>query len=847
MRKAVIIVAAAVGVVVIAVLAVLFYAATNLNSIIAENRQKILTRASDTLGREVSVKDITASLGWGVMADLKGVTVADDPAISSKPMIEASDVYARVELMPLLSKTVHITDVVLKSPDIRIIRTRDGKLNVASIGAKSGKEKEAEAGGKRKRGAHGELTEEAGGEAAKGPTMLAALLVKNFSIQDGTVSYTDEQAGGPPLKLSSIDVDVTDFNFGRPFDAKLSLAALGTDKNLDVDAKVGPLMKGGALDVDAIPLDLTVKVGPLKLSDAQAIPAAARAIPAKLSLSNAVNLDAKASGTVNAIDFSASTDLSSNQIAFGDSFTKPSGLTLKVSANGSRTDGAVAINTAHVVLGDVDLRASKIRFGGGTTSARIDTNRFALAPLAQVLPTLAKFNLAGKAEIHSAVQMAGSTPTANGVVTLDQVALSQPGAKNQIVSALSGNVNLAGKGADVGPLKFNLGSSPSELAVHADSLMPVRAGYSFSSETVKLSELVPSRPADEQINKLTASGTVVQTPDGMTVGAKVGSAAGSVANVAYNNLALDAMLRGKQAAIKSLRIGAFGGAIAAAGSADLSPNGPFDIAANISNVDIQQALQSQQSKSANMIRGTLTGSATVAGRTGTFDQMKPTFNGNGKIAVTNAKLVGVNVAAEGLKKVDNLPMIGTLIPQSVVQNHPELFNNPDTDIKSATLTFALQGPRITTHDLLVQTVDYNLTGDGWFDMDKNIDLTAHLLLSKPLTNEIVAQKQQVLYVANRDGQVDIPVRVTGQLPKPRVTPDVTYLAQQASQRAVQEQGQKYVGKLLGKKGGAAGGLLGGFLGGGSSGGAGSGGAAATPGSAPTQAVPNPADLLKKLF
>ncbi len=852
MRKALIIVAAIVGVVVVAVLGVLFYAATNLNSIIASNRQTILSRASDALGRDVSVKEISASLGWGVMADLKEVTVADDPAISNKPIIEAADVYAKVDLMPLLSKSVHVTDVVLKSPVVRVIRTRDGKLNVASLG-KGAKAKEAvEEAAKKKRGPHGEITEEAGGEAAKGPGVLSALLVRNFSIQEGTVTYRDEQAGGPPLKLSSIDVDVTDFNFERPFNAKVSLAALGDKKNLDVAAKVGPLMKDGAIDVNAIPLDVTANVGPIKISDAQAIPAAAKAIPEKLSLPDPVSVDAKASGTLNAINFSASSDLTSDRIGFGDVFTKPSGLTLKVSANGSRTDSTVAVNSAHVELGDIDMKATKIRFGGGTTSARIDTNRFALAPLAQILPALAKFNLDGKAEIHTGVQMTGSNPTANGVVTLDRVALSQPGGKTQIVSGLSGNVNLAGTSADVGPLTFNLGSSPSRLKAHADSLMPVKASYDFSSDAVKLSELVPSRPADEQVSKLTVVGTAAQTPDGMNIAAKVGSAGGSVNNIAYNNLALDAGLRGKQATIRSLQVGAFGGAIAAAGAADLSTNGPFNVAANLSNIDIQQALQSQQSKAADMIRGTLNGSATVAGRTGTFDQMKPTFNGDGKIAVANAKLVGVNVAAQGLQKVDNLPMIGALIPQSVVQNHPELFSNPDTDIKSATLTFKLEGPRITTHDLLVQTVDYNLTGDGWFDMDKNIDLTAHLLLSKPLTDEIVAQKKQVIYVSNRDGQVDVPVRVTGQLPKPRVTPDVTYLAQQATQRAAQEQGQKYVGKLLGKKGGGAvGGVLGGLLGapggGATEGGGGAGAGTATPGGAATPAIPNPAELLKKIF
>jgi len=97
-------------------------------------------------------------------------------------------------------------------------------------------------------------------------------------------------------------------------------------------------------------------------------------------------------------------------------------------------------------------------------------------------------------------------------------------------------------------------------------------------------------------------------------------------------------------------------------------------------------------------------------------------------------------------------------------------------------------------------------------MDKNIDLTARILLTQQLTNEIIAQKKNVVYLTNSEGQIDIPLRITGQLPKPVVVPDITDLAQRASQRAVEEQAQKGLNKVLGKKG------LGGFLGGGGSGG-----------------------------
>src|SRR5260370_27968992 len=212
------------------------------------------------------------------------------------------------------------------------------------------------------------------------------------------------------------------------------------------------------------------------------------------------------------------------------------------------------------------------------------------------------------------------------------------------------------------------------------------------------------------------------------------------------------------------------------------------------------------------------------------------------------KCVGVNVVAEALRKVDNVPGSGALVPASVVANHPALFRSPDTDIQEASLTFQLAGPRITSHDIMVQSTDYSIMGDGWFDMDKNINLAARILMSKGFSDELIASKHNASFTANSDGRIEIPLRITGQLPKPAVVPDVGILAQRAAGHAVQNQ----LGRLLrGKKGGGAGGLLGGFLGGG--GPAPSGGSTpesqpnggSTPGAQPTPE--NPLNTLKGLF
>ncbi len=843
MRRVIVIAAGVVGAVVILAGAVLFYAAINLNSIIAERRQSILDKVSVSLGRQVHADDIKVSLGWGILADVTGVQVADDPDISKKPFIEASDVYTRLQLMPLLARRIEVTEVVLDKPVIRIVQTRDGTLNVSTLGRKK---IETEGESRQKKGAKGGGANEESpmAEAGKAPSALGTLFVQNFTINDGTLTYETE--GAPhPAAVNSIDLKVRDFGFSAPFTVALNFAALADQPNFDFSATVGPLIHDGVIDIDAIPLTGKAKVGPILLTQLETIPVIAKSIPPKLSISGPVTLDATADGAVTSIKFNVSSDLSAPAIAFGDNFNKPADQPLKISAEGLRAGSAVVVTLANVTLGDLQAKVTNIKVGEGTTAARVDTNNFDVAAIAKMVPAIGKYNLGGKAEIHTGLTLAGGQPSANGTVALANVGLSMPDQKAPPLSHLSGNIKLAGTSADVGPLTFNLGAQQATLKSHVERFQPLAMSYELDAASLRLADLVPSRPPDEVLNQLSARGNVATGgASGISLNSEIASPSGNLANIAYQNLSLSCSLAGKQARVTSLRLKAFSGDIAAAGDTQLEAAAPMQASINFTNLDVQQALDSQKSKAAGTVRGTLGGNITVSGKTGSFDEMKPTLRGNGKLTLTNGKLVGVNVGGQALKKVQNLPAIGNLVPDSVVKNHPELFSNPDTDIQLASLSFVLAGPRITSHDIKVQTVDYNLLGDGWFDMDKNIDLAARIVLSPQFSKELIEQKQQVAYVANQDGQIDIPLQIVGQLPKPQVLPDVTQLAQRAGTHAVQAQGQKYLGKVFGKKGlpGGLGKIFGGDSGDGG-GGSGNGGAPAGGSNPP----PNPLDQLKKLF
>ncbi len=852
MRRVIVIAAAIVGAVVIFAGAILFYAATNLNSIIAERRQNILDKVSTALGRKVHADDIKVSLGWGILADVTGVQVADDPEISKKPFIEASNVYTRLQLLPLLARRIEVTEVVLDKPVIRIVQTRDGEFNVSTLGRnKVHTEQESQPGGKGEGEGGGANQESPMAEAGKAPATLGSLQVQNFSINDGTLTY--ETQGAPEAAtINAINLKLRDFVFNAQFTVAVTFAALSDQQNFDLSATIGPLINNGVIDVDAIPISATAKVGPILLTQLKTIPMLAKSIPPPLSISGPVSFDATADGTVQSIKFNVSSDLSAPAIAFGDSFAKPADTPLKISAEGSRTDAAVTVTLANITAGDLEAKATDIKIGHGTTAAHVDTNNFDIGSLAKMVPALGKYNLSGKTEIHSAATLANGKVSADGTVALAGVGISMPDQKAPPLTNLSGNIKLEGTGADVGPLTFNLGAQNATVKSHIDQFQPLVMSYELNANAVRLADLAPSRPPDEVINQLFAKGAVsIGSVTGPTVDSDITSPSGNLANVPYQNLNLSVSLKEKQVRVTTLRLKAFSGDIVATGNTWLEASAPMEASISFTNIDVQQALDSQKSKAAGTVRGALGGNIKVSAKTGTFDEMKPTFRGNGSLTLTNGKLVGVNVGGQALSKVQNLPAIGNLVPDSVIKNHPELFSNPDTDIQQASLTFVLEGPRITSHDIKMQTVDYNLLGDGWFDMDKNIDLAARIVLSPQFSKELIEQKKEVAFVANKDGQIDIPLQVVGQLPKPQVLPNVTELAQRAANHAVQAQGQKYLGKVFGKKGLPGG--LGKFLGGGDSSGDGSGsgsnnsGSGSNNGGSNSNPPPNPLDQLKKLF
>jgi AsmA protein len=193
-------------------------------------RPTIEEKASAALGRKVDVGNLSLSLFTGSLA-ADNLSIADDPKFSKSPFLTAKSIKVGVELMPLiLRKDLNITNIVIDSPEVTLLRSAGGEWNYSSFGASAAKSQGKEAtpppqtpppGGKPAAASGGEFS------------------VEKLELRNGRVVI-----GSPnSQKRSTYDkVDLTASNVSLTTKFPVTLTAnLPGGGNLKLDGTVGPL------------------------------------------------------------------------------------------------------------------------------------------------------------------------------------------------------------------------------------------------------------------------------------------------------------------------------------------------------------------------------------------------------------------------------------------------------------------------------------------------------------------------------------------------------------------------------------------------------------------------------
>jgi len=186
-------------------------------------RPRLQDQLSSALGRQVTLGHLSLSLLSGsLVAD--NISIADDPAFSSSPFLQAKSLHIGVELKPLLfNRQVRITKLTVDSPGLNLISKQNGVWNFSSLG---------------------------GAASAQTPQTQSAfpdLSVGELKIADGTATVSSLPATGKPFVYSAINLEMQQFSFIKAFPFKLS-ADLPGDGSFNLNGTAGPVAQQNAAD-----------------------------------------------------------------------------------------------------------------------------------------------------------------------------------------------------------------------------------------------------------------------------------------------------------------------------------------------------------------------------------------------------------------------------------------------------------------------------------------------------------------------------------------------------------------------------------------------------------------------
>jgi AsmA protein len=236
------IVAIVVGILIVVVVAVPFLVPVN------QFRPTIEEKASAALGRKVEVGNLSLSLFSGSLG-ADNLSIADDPKFNNSPFLSAKSVKVGVEMMPLIfSKTLNVTDIVIDSPQVTLIRNAAGQWNYSSFGGSPAKSEAKQAPAAAKPASSP--------SASTGEFSVQKLELKNGRISVGSTSNQKRST------YDNVGVVASNVSLTSKFPVTVT-ADLPGGGNFKLDGTAGPVDQA---ETDLTPLDAKLTVNSLNLA-----------------------------------------------------------------------------------------------------------------------------------------------------------------------------------------------------------------------------------------------------------------------------------------------------------------------------------------------------------------------------------------------------------------------------------------------------------------------------------------------------------------------------------------------------------------------------------------------------
>ena len=188
-------------------------------------RPMLENQLSQALGRKVTLGNLSFSIFSGNLVT-DDISIADDPAFSPKPFIEAKSLQIGVKTGPLIfHRQLIVTSFVADSPAINLVHAENGTWNYSSMGHTAARDTQAQ----------------------QQQSALPKLTVGEIKIENGSATVSSQAPSGQTIVYNKVNFSAQQFSSSKNFPFQLS-ASLPADGSLDVDGRAGPVNEKDASD-----------------------------------------------------------------------------------------------------------------------------------------------------------------------------------------------------------------------------------------------------------------------------------------------------------------------------------------------------------------------------------------------------------------------------------------------------------------------------------------------------------------------------------------------------------------------------------------------------------------------
>ncbi len=461
-------------------------------------RPRIQAMLSDATGRQVTLGHLSFSLFTGsLVADQ--LSIADDPAFSQQPFVQAKEVRIGIEVGPLLfHQQVKIRSITIDTPKISLIQNKANVWNYASLGNSNKRTNKAET-----------------------QNSMPNLSFGVLEVEDGQVTITDLGAPTPPRVIQDVKAKISDFSLTTPFTYSLS-ASLPGNGTISVSGKGGPFNQA-----DASKTPFTAKI---EVKHADLV--AAGFVPPSAGIAGIADVHADVTSNGQAAHVQGTIDASQLKLAAnGSPAPRPVHVNFTLDQNLASLSGQLKNTTLAFgnalfhIAGTYQTQGAKtsLNVTAATQGAPVNDLEAFLPSLGIQMPSGSKLQ-GGTLTTNLAITGTSAAPVISGPVRLDNTQLAgfDLGSKMSAVTALTGGKT--GNVTTVRVLSLNLREAGGAIDAQNILLDVTGLGTATGGGTVSAAKALNFHV----VAKLSQTGTAGMAASALSmIGGNVGGAATS--------------------------------------------------------------------------------------------------------------------------------------------------------------------------------------------------------------------------------------------------------------------------------------------------------------------------------